>query len=105
MSADAVAVEVDAPTPADAMDQVRATLRLDRIVTALFPYCARKGRHGPRKTWLKSACTQPWPCAPGRSLNCGISSPRIPAPPSRAGAASSCPQAVLECVPVRGMAS
>jgi hypothetical protein len=37
-SADAVAVEVNAPTPADAIDQVRATLPEDRIVTSVAPY-------------------------------------------------------------------
>jgi hypothetical protein len=37
-SAEAVAVEVNAPTPADAIDQVRATLPQDRIVTSVAPY-------------------------------------------------------------------
>ena len=37
-SAEAVAVEVKAPTPADAIDQVRATLPEDRIVTTVAPY-------------------------------------------------------------------
>jgi hypothetical protein len=37
-SAVAVAVEVNAPTPADAIDQVRATLPEDRIVTSVAPY-------------------------------------------------------------------
>lgn len=37
-SAEAVAVEVKAPTPADAIDQVRATLPEDRIVTSVAPY-------------------------------------------------------------------
>jgi len=34
----AVAVEVNAPPPADAIDQVRATLPEDRIVTSFAPY-------------------------------------------------------------------
>jgi hypothetical protein len=34
----AVAVEVNAPTPADAIDQVRATLPEDRIVASVAPY-------------------------------------------------------------------
>jgi hypothetical protein len=37
-SAEAVPVEVNAPTPADAIDQVRATLPEDRIVTSVAPY-------------------------------------------------------------------
>ena len=37
-NAEAVAVEVDAPTPADAIDQVRATLPEDRILTSVTPY-------------------------------------------------------------------
>ena len=36
-SADTVAVETGAPTPADAIDQVRATLPEDRIVTWVAP--------------------------------------------------------------------
>jgi hypothetical protein len=34
----AVAVEVNAPTPADAVDEVRATLPKDRIVTSVASY-------------------------------------------------------------------
>jgi hypothetical protein len=37
-SAEAVAVEVNASTPADAIDQVRATLPEDRTVTSVAPY-------------------------------------------------------------------
>ena len=37
-SAEAVAVEVNAPTSADTIDQVRATLSEDRIVTSVAPY-------------------------------------------------------------------
>lgn len=37
-SAEAVAVEVNAPASADAIDQVRATLPEDRIVTSVAPY-------------------------------------------------------------------
>jgi hypothetical protein len=37
-SAVAVAVETGASTPADAIDQVRATLPEDRIVTSVAPY-------------------------------------------------------------------
>jgi len=37
-SAEAEAVEVNAPTPADAIDQVRATLPEDRMVTSVAPY-------------------------------------------------------------------
>jgi hypothetical protein len=37
-SAEAVAVEANARTPADAIDQVRATLPRDRIVTSAAPY-------------------------------------------------------------------
>jgi hypothetical protein len=37
-SAEAVAVEVNAATPVDAIDQVRATLPGDRIVTSVAPY-------------------------------------------------------------------
>ncbi|WP_423924023.1 hypothetical protein ACPEEZ_06920 [Frigoribacterium sp. 2-23] len=37
-SAEAVAVELNAPTPADAIDQVRARLPEDRIVTSVAPY-------------------------------------------------------------------
>jgi len=33
-----MAVEVNAPTPADAIDQVRATLPEDRIVTSVALY-------------------------------------------------------------------
>ncbi|WAC51584.1 MULTISPECIES: hypothetical protein [unclassified Frigoribacterium] len=36
--AEAMAVEVNAPTPAAAIDQVRATLPEDRIVTSVAPY-------------------------------------------------------------------
>jgi len=37
-SAEAVAVQVNAPTPADVIDEVRATLPEDRIVTSVAPY-------------------------------------------------------------------
>lgn len=37
-SAEAVAVEVNSPTPDDAIDNVRATLPEDRIVTSVAPY-------------------------------------------------------------------
>ena len=37
-SAEAMAVEVNTPTPADAIDQVRARLPEDRIVTSVAPY-------------------------------------------------------------------
>ncbi|MBD8729031.1 hypothetical protein [Frigoribacterium sp. CFBP 13707] len=37
-STEAVAVEVNGPTPADAIDQVRATLPEDRIVTSVASY-------------------------------------------------------------------
>jgi len=37
-SAEALAVEVNVPTPADAIDQVRATLPEDRIVTSVALY-------------------------------------------------------------------
>jgi hypothetical protein len=37
-SATAEAVEVDVPTPAGAIDQVRTTLPEDRIVTSVAPY-------------------------------------------------------------------
>jgi hypothetical protein len=36
-SVEAGAVEVNSPTPADAIDQVRATLPEDRIVTSVAP--------------------------------------------------------------------
>ena len=38
MSAEDVTVETGAPTPDDAIDQVRATLPEDRIVTSVAPY-------------------------------------------------------------------
>ena len=37
-STEAVAVEVNAPTPAEAIDQVRATLPEGHIVTSVAPY-------------------------------------------------------------------
>jgi len=37
-SAETVVVEVNAPTPANAIDRVRATLPADRIVTSVAPY-------------------------------------------------------------------
>ena len=37
-SAEAVAVEVTAPTPTDAIDHVRATLPEGHIVTSVAPY-------------------------------------------------------------------
>jgi hypothetical protein len=33
-----VAVKVNAPTPSDAIDEVRATLSRDRLVTSVAPY-------------------------------------------------------------------